>query len=122
MKKTMKKSTLSIVLVVALVVVAFITCPDEKAHKQELATVMNSAVNAKIDQDDYGIVGSLVGGALSKYAVDFVIESRVHIENHWVYSVGRISWKGEDNVCSVGCFGHVFCPSKEKFLEAMNDY
>lgn len=119
-----KKSTLSIVLLVALVVVAVVTCPDEQAHKRTIASALNGAVNEKIDQkvagEDYGIIASMVGGALSKYAVDFVVESKVRVENHFVCSIGRMTWKGEEKVCSIGCFGHVFCPSKEKMLEAMS--
>lgn len=115
------KRTIWIILAV-IVVAALVTCPDEQAHKTMLKTTITTALNEKIDQscseENLNAFASALGGALGGFAVGLFI-NRVHVENYFVYSLGYMTWDGETNIVSIGCFGHVFSPDKEDVLSAL---
>ena len=116
------KHTIWIILAV-IVVAALVTCPNEQAHKTMLKTTITTALNEKMDQscsEEYlGAFASALGSALGGWAVDLLIDNRVHVENHFVYSIGYLTWDGETNIVSIGCFGHVFSTDKEDVLSAL---
>ncbi|MCQ2316451.1 MAG: hypothetical protein MJZ85_07185 [Bacteroidales bacterium] len=116
------KRTIWIILAV-IVVAALVTCPDEQAHKTMLKATITTALNEKIDQscseENLDAFASALGGALGGLAVDLLIDNRVYVENHFVCSIGYMTWDGETNIVSIGCFGHVFSPDKEDVLSAL---
>lgn len=114
------------IIMVAVVLAAVVTCPDEQAHKNTLKSTINAALNEEIDQacgnenGGLAVLASAIGSAFGGWAVDVFVDNRVFVKNYFACSIGYATWEGETNIVSVGCFGHIFCTDKENILEAID--
>lgn len=118
----MKKLIIALIAVIAVCAVAVITCPDKQSHKDAIMSVINEKINDSINptEGDEGI--ALFGAALGSRVVEYVLDNRLSVKNHFLYSTGHFkSLEGEDNQVSVGVFGHVFTFKKEDLDKVMKD-
>lgn len=118
----MKKLVIALIIIVAVAAVAVITCPDKQSHKDAIMSVINEKINENLSpsEGDEGI--ALFGAALGSRVVEYVLDNRLSIKNHFLYSTGHFkSLEGEDNQVSVGVFGHVFTFKKEDLDEVMKE-
>lgn len=114
--------TLAILLVV-LAGVGVVTCPDKQAHKDAIMSVINEKINESVSKDssegDEGI--ALFASSLGSGIVGYVLDNRLTVKNHFVFSTGEINkLDGTSERLSVGVFGHVFTFSKEDLDKAMD--
>lgn len=99
-----------IVFIVAIGVIGTMTCPEKKKHVEKLSSV---AVEAAVDEaDEWGVAGMFAEGALNKVAdmgyVEQAIDELLVVEDYGAFSLGKVSYRGEDYVVSLGLFGMVF--------------
>ena len=108
------KKFLSLVIVIAVVLVAAITCPDKQAHKDAVMEEMNGAINSAIS-DKVGKLDSGLGSSLSKITskvtskvLGAAFDTAITVDNYFVFSVGKIDIDDKPKTVSIGAFGHVF--------------
>ena len=117
----MKKVIVPVLVIVALVAVAVVSCPDRQAHKDAIMSVVNAGINDELQVEDESAqaLGALFGSIGSSVA-GYFIDNRLSVDNYFVCSVGKLrDLNGEDKTISVGVFGHVFTFSKEDLKEAL---
>ena len=118
----MKKSGLSIIIIVLLGLVMFVTCPKENDHKDAICLAINKAVDEKLGDSSLSLSGLLNYGSkfAIKKAAQLFVESTVEVDSYGLVSIGRYTFNGNNNVISVGMFNHVFTMSKDDILEELD--
>lgn len=68
-------------------------------------------------ETDAGFVafGSMLGTGLA----GIVLDNTLKVENHFVCSVGTITYAGKTKIVSIGILNHVFTADKEDFKQAL---
>ena len=118
----MKKLLISLLVLLGIGAVAVVTCPDRQAHKDAIMSVVNESINDELKTDDKETQGlSALFGSIGSSVAGYVIDNRLTVSNHFVYSTGVLKdFDGEDKQVSVGVFGHVFTFGKEDLNKALN--
>jgi hypothetical protein len=102
-------------VVVALLGIAVVTCPDKQAHKDAILSVINEKLNENIQKNtkdgDEGL--AVLGASLGTSISGWILDSGLTVDNRFIYSVGKFNTGKEIKKVSVGVFGHVFTFSKE---------
>lgn len=117
----MKKLLLFILILVAVAGVCVVTCPDKAAHSEALKDLVNTALTEElaegVSESDAGFVafGSMLGTGLA----GIVLDNTLKVENHFVCSVGTITYDGKTKIVSIGILNHVFTADKEDFKQAL---
>jgi len=97
--------------------IAYFTCPDEQAHKDALKAAIEKNIGKELglNEDKSNDVLGILGGIsqLGSNISEWYLDSELQVENHYVYSVGRLTHGGETDIVSVGVFGHVFTGDDE---------
>ena len=118
----LKKSGLSIIIIVLLGLVMFVTCPKENDHKNAICLAINKAVDEKLgDNSLFSLTGivNFAGKWVIKKGANVFIDSYVEVDSYGLLSVGRYTFEGHNDVISVGMFNHVFTMSKDDILEEL---
>lgn len=118
----MKKLLITVVVLLAVAGIAVLTCPDKASHKEAIMSVVNEKINESIGKEasegDEGL--AVFASSLGSGIVGYVLENRLTVKNHFVYSTGEIKHlDGKVDRLSVGVFGHVFTFSKEDLDKAL---
>lgn len=118
----MKKFLLFILILVIVTGVCVVTCPDKAAHSEALKDVLNTAITEELsssDKSDAGLVmfGSMIGTGIG----GLVIDNMLKVDNHFVCSIGTMTYDGETRVVSVGIMNHVFTPGEEALKKAVRE-
>ena len=111
----MKKLIIALLVLLGIGIAAIVTCPDHQAHKDAILAVVNECINEEMNPsgvDDYGL--SDLFGSIGTSVAGYMIDNRLTIKNHFVYSTGEFKdLEGNEKTVSVGVFGHVFTFKKE---------
>ena len=97
----MKTKTVTIISIIALLIVAFITNPSKDKHiDNAVETVFNEE-----DGDDLGILGGLVETFYKP-----TIAPKVKVDNYYIFSISYFNSKKRSKTVSLGLgfFGQVF--------------
>ena len=117
----MKKVIVTILVLLAVGAVAVVTCPDKQAHEDAIQNVLNEKINEELNvsEGDSGLsaLGAKLGSSLSGWLLD----KSLNVENHFVYSVGKVDLGKGPKQVSVGVFGHVFTVSKDDIDDVLKD-
>lgn len=117
----MKKLLLFILILVAVAGVCVVTCPDKAAHSEALKDLVNTVLTEElaegVSETDAGFVafGSMLGTGIA----GIVLDNTLKVENHFVCSVGTITYAGKTKIVSFGILNHVFTADKEDFKQAL---
>ena len=111
----MKKIIISLVVLLCIAGVCIVTCPDRHAHKDTLMALVNNKINTEVNKAELGDELSLLGSSLGLKLVGNILDNRLEVKNHFVYSVGILQKESGPQTVSVGVLGHVFTASQEKF-------
>lgn len=114
----MKKFFKALVVILIIGGVAVISCPDKQAHKDAITTVINEAVHDELginaEDDSLGILSGLANIGAGIY-----LDTKFDVKNYFLFSVGTILHGAENDVVSLGVFGHVFTFDKEDVKELL---
>ncbi|MBQ2521541.1 MAG: DUF4359 domain-containing protein [Bacteroidales bacterium] len=114
----MKKLYVILLVILGIGGVAVVSCPDKEAHQEAITAVLNQKLNETIDDD----VCTLFYSALGAGVIKILVENRLTVQNHFLYSTGELlNLDGEYNQVSLGLFGHVFTFKKEDLDEALSE-
>lgn len=111
----MKKFLISLIVILCLAGVCIVTCPDRQAHKDTLMALVNNKINTEVNKADLGDELSLLGSSIGSKLVGNMLDNRLEVRNHFVYSIGILQKDSGPQTVSVGLLGHVFTASQEKF-------
>ena len=118
------KKLLAVIIILLVAVLMTMTVPDKQAHKE----AMMKAINEFVEEEAVEVVGDNVLAKLGKSVVVKTIEtalnSKLKVDNYYLFNTTHVRLKGEDQILSLGMFGHVFTFDKkmlrEKLEEALN--
>lgn len=108
-----------VLLIIALIVAAVFTCPKKGQHVAAISDKVSSVLRDELseDADDFEALGVLLGSALATP----IIKNSIYVKDYVVFSVGKFSFQGEENLVSIGVLGHVFTASREKMKRAVDE-
>ena len=118
------KKLLAVIIVLLVAVLMTQTVPDKQQHKE----AMMEAINEFVEEEAVEAVGDNVLAKLGKSVVVKTIEtalnSKLKVDNYYLFNTTHVRLKGEDQMLSLGMFGHVFTFDKQmlrdKLEEALN--
>ena len=103
-----------------LIFVAIITCPKKEQHTSFLSNRIVSIIKDDIEKkggDDLAYVGLYFGNSL----ISSYIDNSMTVDDDYLFSVGKLTLDGKENVVSVGAFGHIFTASKQQMKQMLKD-
>ena len=118
------KKYLLIIIVLLVAVLMVLTVPDKAKHKEAMMEAINEYVEEEaVDKLGDNVLARLGKGVIVK-TIETALNSKLKIENYYLFNKTYVRLDGEDQMLSLGMFGHVFTFDKEmlreKLEEAMN--
>lgn len=118
------KKYLLIIIVLLVAVLMVLTVPDKAKHKEAMMEAINEYVEEEaVDKLGDTVLARLGKGVIVK-TVETALNSKLKIDNYYLFNKTYVRLDGEDQMLSLGMFGHVFTFDKEmlreKLEEAMN--
>lgn len=126
----LRTSLISLIIAAVIAGIAIVTCPDEQAHKAVLTNVVSSAISDEAAGEDSSLDNSDVVSKMfrqmsdswTKEVVAAAVDNLIHVDNHLLFSTGRVRFNGKTNTVSLGVFGHVFTVDKDYLRKAAEAY
>lgn len=95
--------------IILILVVAFITNPNEEKHKD----VMKSRVFEVVGSNSLFLENATdLLGYESNTVIDQLVDSYVSSDNYFLFSTTNVTWQGQTRTIGLGIFGNVFIPDK----------
>ena len=118
------KKLIVFVIVLLIAVLMTMTVPDKQEHKEAMMKAINEFVEEEAEQRlGDNVLAKLSKGVVVK-TIETVLNSKLKVDNYYLFNTTHVRLKGEDQILSLGMFGHVFTFDKkmlrEKLEEAMN--
>ena len=110
----MKRIIKTILILAIIAGIMLFTCLDEEKHvdkvTKELIHQAQNEVGANAEDSDTveDFLGDLIGGKVSEKLVRLYVENQLGVDEYAVANVGKMSYKGEEHIVSIGAFNHVF--------------
>ena len=115
------KKFLIVVIVLLVAVLMKMTVPDKQAHKE----AMMEAVNEFVEDKTVGKYGDNMLTKLGKNVVVKTIEvalnSKLRVHDYLLLNTTYVRLNGEEQMLSLGMFGHVFTFDKEMLQEKLEE-
>ncbi len=115
----MKKSHLTITVILLILLVAVFTNPNLDRHKEVVKAEIHAYMQKNISADNLTdsdseaseqLLGTVLGGAL----IDRIIDSVVSTDNYLFFSTTKVTWEGRSRIVGFGIFGNVYITNKVK--------
>ena len=114
----MKKIGCLSLLLIALFLVAFFTCPPKEKHVEKIASTVSNVVDDEtrgLGKFAISLIDELTGKDIVKRSVDKVIT----VDDYSLLSLGKVEWQGKEHITSVGIFGMVFTMPEEMMKDKL---
>lgn len=126
----MSKILVTLIILAAIVGLAVATCPDSNAHKAALANVIATAVSEEVNgtdstdtyDDTVEKMFRQISDTWTQRVIETAVDNLIHVDNHIVFSTGKVRYLGKEHTVSVGVFGHVFTIDKDDLKAAAEQY
>ena len=131
---TQKKSHMGCLLGILITLVAFaivliLTCPKPEQHKEVLSGVITKTVNDAVNDTTNTTGNALIDNAFRSISNAFAgnvirsaVDNLVTVDNHIIYSTGKVNYAGQDHIVSLGLLGHIFTVDEDDLQEAARQY
>ena len=117
---------LPLLLIIALTMTMFFTCPKPIDHQIALRQLSNEVINHKIEDvapsNEVGDLLRMAGHVFGDTPARIAVENLVVVNDYYFFSVGRLRFQNHEQTVSFGIFNHVFVPSKEDVLQQLQEY
>jgi hypothetical protein len=114
---------------VAFIIVLILTCPKPEQHKDVLSDVITNTVNDAVNDTTNTTGNELVDNAFRSVSNAFAgkvirsaVDDLVTVDNHIIYSTGKVHYAGQNHTVSVGLLGHIFTIDEDDLQEAARQY
>ena len=101
-----------LILAVAFILLIF-TCPDSRAHKEKIQSVVTSAVDDMLREQDNPLL-IVIGTMASTKIVEMAVTDKITVDNYFLFSFGYFYNEGERQLVSIGILNHVFTLSEDQ--------
>ncbi|MBR4756049.1 MAG: DUF4359 domain-containing protein [Bacteroidales bacterium] len=108
---------IALLVVIGILIAAILTCPKKDQHVATISDRISSVLNSQLteESDEFETLGVLLGSALATP----IIRNFISVDDYIVCSVGKYTYQGEEQIISLGVFGHVFTVPKERIEETI---
>lgn len=118
-----------LIALIALVAVLIITCPKPEQHKDALSGVITQTVNDAVN-DSTNTTGDefidnafrSISNAFAGKVIKTAVDNLVTVDNHIIYSTGKVNYGGKNHIVSLGLLGHIFTVDEDDLQEAARQY
>ena len=120
-----KKILIILAVIIGLVAIAAITCPEKKDHSDAIMNAIKGALAEQVEEEKsnfednseflYGLTG-IAEGFMGQ-----IFDKVLVVKNRFVYSEGFVPDGENMKKVSVGVFGHVFTVSKDDVRKMMDE-
>ena len=115
------KKLLVVVVLLLVAVLMTQTVPDKQEHKDAMMKAVKEYV-AEETKDRFGDnILSALGKNLVVKSVELALNSKLKVNNYYLFNTTSVRLKGEDQMLSLGIFGHVFTFDKEMLREKLEE-
>ncbi len=104
-------------VIVALLCMLVITCPGTDAHRDAIKKSVSEEIDRRQDAAGNGF-GAAIGGFFAQQLASVAVDNMVHVDNYFIFSLGRVHFDGKDHTLSVGILGHVYTLNASDAAEA----
>ena len=115
------KKLLVIIILLLVAVLMVMTVPDKQKHKE----AMMEAINEYVEEEAVNKLGDNVLAKLGKgvivKTVETALNSKLKVDNYYLFNTTYVRLEGEDKTLSLGMFGHVFTFDKEMLREKLEE-
>ena len=115
------KKLLAVIIVLLVAILMVLTVPDKQKHKD----AMMEAVNEYVEEESVDRMGDNILAKLGKSVVvktvETVLNSKLKVNNYYLFNTTYVRMKGEEQMLSLGLFGHVFTFDKEMLRDKLNE-
>ena len=110
---------LIVLLLVAILMV--LTVPDKQQHKEAMMEAINEYVEEEaVDKLGDNVLAKLGKGVIVK-TVETALNSKLKVDNYYLFNTTHVRLNGEDQILSAGLFGHVFTFDKQMIREKLEE-
>jgi len=116
------KKYLIIVALLLIAVLMVLTRPTKAAHKEAMMTAIKEFVQEEADNRGFGdnVLTDLGKGIVNK-TIETALNSKLEMNDYYLFNTTYVRMKGEDQLLSVGLFGHVFTFDKKMLREKLEE-
>ena len=114
------KSIISLCAVFAFLVLIF-TCPNKQAHGEAIRYMVSTVLNEKLDDDMESNPLGVLGTMFMSKVLDEVVDSRLKVNNYFIFSTGELNFKGKTRTVSFGILGNVYTMGENDLRKNIND-
>lgn len=110
----MKTKQITLITLGAFLLIAIFTNPNRDMHKEELKSKFIESyqksleANSTLNNNGFETLGNLLGTSL----INTLIENNVSCDNYLLFSITKITYKGESKSIGFGFLGKVFLSGK----------
>ena len=115
------KKLLVVVIVLLVAVLMTMTVPDKQEHKEAMMKAINEFVEEEAEQRLGDNVLAKLGKSVVVKTVETALNSKLKVNNYYLFNTTHVRLKGEDQILSVGMFGHVFTFDKKMLREKLEE-
>lgn len=123
------KKIIAAVIIVGVVLLLAITCPDKTAHQEAIRDSISQAYNDKVnesmsekDASDQLVQGfAMLGNMFVDRIVESVLDTRLSVKNYVLFSVGTVYIDGDSKTVSFGILNNVFTYDKEDIKNLIDE-
>lgn len=114
----MKRLGCLFMFLLAVALVAIVTCPGKDKHVDKIASTVSNVVDDEtkgLGKFAISLIDELTGKDIVKHSVGEVIT----VDNYCLLSIGKMEWQGKEHITSVGIFGMVFTMPEEMMKDKL---
>lgn len=114
----MKRLGCLFMFLLAVALVAIVTCPAKDEHVEKIAYTVSNVVDD--ETKGFGKFAiSLIDGLTGKDIVKHSVGEVITVDNYCLLSIGKMEWQGKEHITSVGIFGMVFTMPEEMIKDKL---
>ena len=116
------KKLLILVAVLLVAVLMVLTRPDKAAHKEAMMKAVKEFVDDEAAERGFGDnVLTDLGKNIVNKTIETALNSRLKMNDYYLFNTTYVRLKGEDQLLSVGLFGKVITFDKEMLREKLEE-
>jgi len=115
------KKLLWIVIVLLVAVLMALTVPEKQQHKDAMMEAINEFVAEEAEQRVGDNVLAKLGKSVVVKTIETALNSKLKVNNYILFNTSYVRLKGEDQILSLGMFGHVFTFDKQMIRDKLEE-
>jgi hypothetical protein len=115
------KKLLAVVIVLLVAILMALTVPDKQKHKD----AMMEAISEYVEEEAVEMVGDNILSKLGKgvvvKTVELALNSKLKVDNYYLFNTTHVRLNGKDKILSLGLFGQVITFDKKMIREKLEE-